>query len=652
MQGREALIICGIAGMVGFEDRHLLVRMNDALRHRGPDDSGVYVDESVALANRRLSIIDLPGGHQPIHNEGGTVWVTFNGEIYNYHGLRSDLEKKGHRFYTNSDTETIVHLYEEYGDGCVKNLRGMFAFALWDSPSKRLLLARDRIGIKPLYYCRTDNGMLFASEIKSILQDEEVPRTVSIQAIDWFLALRYVPGNSTILSHVKRLEPGHIAAYKDGEMHVSRYWDFLTVEAPARSEQGWLDGLADGLREAVHSELVSDVPLGAFLSGGIDSSIVVALMSSMTDEAVKTFSVGFGEGEEVDELRHARVVADHFETDHHELIVKEDAMKLLPEIVWYGDEPVADPAMIPTYLVSELARRHVKVVLTGEGGDEMFAGYIQYKAVLMGKRYISKIPKSVRTWLAPRLLRSIPGSFLDLFFSYSSALGEEAKRRIADYVSNSDDPTRAYLSIVSIFDEKERQEILQESVISQLKGGDLSEIISSYLCNQPVNELLGKLMQLESKTELVDNLLLKTDRMTMAHSLEARVPYLDHKLVEYTCSMPSKLKLRGLKDKYALRKVMSDQLPRITARRKKHRFFVPIDQWLDRSLTELANQVLSKEVLRRRGYLKIDQVERIFRNFNRSKLYHSRQIWSLLTLELWQRAYVDRDIPRGPPRPL
>jgi len=638
--------------MAGFEDKNLLVRMSHALRHRGPDDSGIYVDRNVALANQRLSIIDLEGGHQPIPNEEEAIWVTFNGEIYNFRELRSDLEKKGHRFRTRSDTESIVHLYEEYGDRCVERLRGMFAFALWDSSMKKLLLARDRIGIKPLYYYEDEKRLLFSSEMKSILQYEEIPRRVNLQAIDYFLTFRYIPGDSTMLRGVKRLLPGHIATYQNGEVRMSRYWDFVMSESASGSEESWLHGLAAALGEAVESELISDVPLGAFLSGGIDSSVVVALMSSVTNEPVKTFSVGFGEGKNIDELDQARVVASHFETDHHELIVEEDEMKLLPEIVWYADEPVADPALIPTYLVSELARRHVKVVLTGEGGDEMFAGYIQYKATLMGRRYISKIPKSVRTWLAPKLLVHTPGSFLDLFFSYSSALGEEAKCRIADYISNSEDPVRAYLSIVSIFDEGEREQMMGDGFSEQLTDMTPSKLVGRYLVDSSTNDLLNRLILLESKTELVDNLLLKTDRMTMAHSLEARVPYLDHRLAEYACSMPSKLKLRGLKDKYALRKAVSNILPKTTVKRKKHRFFVPIDLWLERSLSELADQYLSEEILRRRGYFKVDRIQRMLMHFDRSKLYHSRQIWSLLTLELWLRAYVDRDHLGGPPKPL
>jgi len=638
--------------MAGFEDRNLLARMSDAVRHRGPDDSGIFVDRNVALANRRLSIIDLEGGHQPIHNEEEAIWITFNGEIYNFRELRSDLERRGHRFCTRSDTESIVHLYEEYGDRCVERLRGMFAFALWDSSMKKLLLARDRIGIKPLYYYEDEKGLLFSSEMKSILQYEEIPRRVDLQAIDYFLTFRYIPGDSTMLSGVKRLLPGYVATCQNGEVRMFRYWDFVMAESASRSEESWLHGLEAALREAVESELISDVPLGAFLSGGIDSSVVVALMSSVTSEPVKTFSVGFGEGGSIDELDQARVVANYLESDYHELIVEEDAMKLLPEIVWYADEPVADPALIPTYLVSELARRHVKVVLTGEGGDEMFAGYIQYKAALIGKRYISKIPKSVRTWVSPRLLKHMPGSFLDLFFSYSSALGEEAKSRIADYISDSEDPTKAYLSIVSIFDEEERRQMLSDDVSSQMKNVSPTSIVASYLSDSSVSDLLNRLILLESKTELVDNLLLKTDRMTMAHSLEARVPYLDHRLVEYACSMPSRLKLRGFRDKYALRKAMSNILPKATIKRKKHRFFVPIDLWLERSLSDLADQVLSEEALRRRRYLKADRIQKIVRDFERSRLYYSRQIWSLLTLELWHRAYLDRDRPDGPPRPL
>jgi asparagine synthase (glutamine-hydrolysing) len=638
--------MCGIAGMVGSEDRDLLVRMSQALLHRGPDDNGTYVDNGVALANRRLSIIDLPGGHQPIHNEDETIWITFNGEIYNFNALKTDLEAKGHRFYTRSDTETIVHLYEEYGDRCVERLRGMFAFAVWDSTSKMLLLARDRIGIKPLYYFQTDGKLLFSSEMKSILQYEEIPRKVDLGAMEQFLTFRYIPGDSTILQGIKRLLPGHTATYRDGNLKISRYWDWEMNDSTSLTDESWIDGLRIELRHAVESHLLSDVPLGVFLSGGIDSSAIVAIMCSILDRPVKTFSVGFGT--DSDELEYARLVANHFGTDHHELTVGVDSMKLLPDIVWYADEPVADPALIPTYLVSDLARRHVKVVLTGEGADEMFAGYIQYKATVMGKRYISKIPRQIRQKTARRLLEHTPNLFLDLLFSYTSALGEQAKRRIADYVSRAEDPALAYLSIVSIFDKQERKKLLSQSILSQRQCTESNGIAYRYLDESSVGPLLNKLLMMESKTSLVDNLLLKTDRMTMAHSLEGRVPYLDHNLVEYVCSMSSKMKLRGLGDKYALRKVMTDALPSLTVKRRKHRFFVPIDLWLQTYLNDLAPRFLSEETIRRRGYFKVDFVRKLLEDFHRSQLYRSRQLWSLLTLELWHRTFLDRDKLRGP----
>jgi len=642
--------MCGIAGMVGFEDRDLLLCMSEVLRHRGPDDSGVYVDSNVALANRRLSIIDLPGGHQPIHNEDETIWITFNGEIYNFRTLKSDLEAKGHRFYTLSDTETIVHLYEEYGDRCVERLRGMFAFAVWDSTSRLLLLGRDRIGIKPLYYCQTDNKLLFSSEMKSILQYKEIPRKVDLRAMEQFLTFRFVAGESTILEGIKRLLPGHTATYRDGKLKISRYWDMDMTESISQSDEAWIEGTAIELRDAVESHLVSDVPLGVFLSGGIDSSAIAALMCSILGHPVKTFSVGFGS--DADELEYARLVANHLGTDHFELTVEEDSMKLLPDIIWYADEPVADPALIPTYLVSGLAKRHVKTVLTGEGADEMFAGYIQYKATLMGKQYISKIPRYIRERTARRLLQYVPSSFLDLLFSYTSALGEQAKRRIAEYVSHAEDPAKAYLSIVSIFDEGERAQLLRDSILSQLQDTDSDGITSRYLHDSSVRSLLNRLLLAESKTSLVDNLLLKTDRMAMAHSLEARVPYLDHKLVEYACSTPPKMKLHGFAEKYVLKKAMAHALPGVTVKRKKHRFFVPIDLWLQRSLGDIASRFLSDEVLRKRGYFRIDFVRKLFEDFHRSQLYRSRQVWSLLTLELWHRTYLDRDDLRGPAKLL
>jgi asparagine synthase (glutamine-hydrolysing) len=592
--------MCGICGIVGFEDKNLLKKMCDVISHRGPDDSGMYLNTNIALGHRRLSIIDLKSGHQPIHNEDESIWIIYNGEVYNYLELRKDLEKQGHKFYTSSDTEVAVHLYEEFGDFCVKRLRGMFAFAIWDSNKEKLLLARDRIGIKPLYYTIHDGNFLFSSEIKSILQYEELKRGLNYTSLHHFFTYRVSTDSETIIKDIKKLLPGHILIFMNRKIKINQYWSLNIDPLSGKAEKYFFKRFQELLEESVRMRLMSDVPLGAYLSGGVDSSSVVSLMSSLVDDPIKTISVGFGEP--TDELEHAQLVADHFGTDHHELMVQYDNVpKLLPKIIWHMDEPVADPAIVPTYLMSELAKKHVTVILTGEGADELFAGYPKHKIM---SPYLKFIPESIR-------------------------------RKIYSYFPPS-----------MVFTEKEKRELYSDRLLYNTKGEKSTEEYDKrYFKNTNMHGLLNQALEYEIKFWLPNYLLMKVDKMTMAHAVEARVPFLDHKLVEFSGTLPSNLKLRGLTGKYILRKSMSNILPNTIVKRKKHAFQVPLAKWFKGELKEVALQILSDFSLPNTDYFDRVYIQNIFKKYEESrnplnKLRYCHQLWVLLVFALWHQIYI------------
>jgi len=632
--------MCGICGFYGFEDRTILKRMCDVIKHRGPNDSGIYLDKNIGLGNRRLSIIDVAGGHQPIHNENESIWVTYNGEIYNYLEIKEDLEARGHQFYTNTDTETLVHAYEEFGENCLQKFRGMFAFALWDADKKQVFLARDRLGIKPLYYYFDGERLIFGSEIKSILQCG-VPRRLDYNALHSYLSYRFVQGDSTIFHNIKKLPPGHLMLCGDKGVDVREYWD-LKMAPQKNSEDYYLQQLKGSLKESVKLRLMSEVQLGAYLSGGIDSSTIVAIMSSLLDEPIKTFSVGFGDPN-FDEFEYAQAIADHFGTEHHEFLVEPNAMELFPNIIWHFEEPIADPALFPTYILSEKAKKHVTVVLTGEGGDELFAGYEQYKIMALSEKYGRFLPKVIKTKAVPVVGEKMPSFIRDKLFRYSSLLGEEGIKRFSKYMSTLEDKGLSYLRLISVFDEEESRGIYTDTAKNEIIRNLAEELNKVYFKDYRKNELLNRLLYLEIKTSLQEHLLMKVDKMTMAHSIEARVPLLDHVVADLSTSLPQDLKLRGSTDKYILRKAAAELLPKKIINRKKQRFFVPIHTWLGGESKEYAMQILDSSVIKKRGYLKHPPIERMFRKFKDSKLYYSRQIWSLMALEFWHRIYMDTD---------
>ncbi len=628
--------MCGITGIYGLEDKELIKRMTDVIDHRGPDDKGYFIDKEISLGVRRLSIIDVKGGKQPIFNENQDKVIIFNGEIYNYKELKQELENKGHRFGTNSDTEVIVHCYEEFGERCVDKLRGMFAFAIYDLNNKKLFIARDRLGIKPLYYCLYDNKFVFGSEIKSILQFVE-RREIDYKALDAYFAMRFVFGERTLFNGIKRLMPGHYLEYDGKDLKIKKYWEFSINESNYDSKY-YEESLMKLIEESVRIRLMSEVPLGAYLSGGVDSSTIVGVMSKFMDEPVKTFSVGFGYEEEEEELKMAKFVSEHFGTDHEEIIVKTDAIKFLPRIVWHFDEPVADPAAVPTYLLSERAKKKVTVVLTGEGGDEMFAGYEHYKIMKIGERF-KKLPRGFLKFV-PKLASVIPGGFLNLFFKYSERLGEEGINRFGRYLDELNNRKEAYCEIINIFDKKEKEEFYSDKLKEFLRNYKAEEGFNTFFNDQ---ELLKELINLEINTELPEDLLMKVDKMTMAHSVEARVPFLDHKLVEFAATIPSNFKLNGVKDKYILRRCAARILPREIFNRKKQRFFVPLDIWFKEDLRGLVENFLSESNVVKRGFFNYNYIKKILGNYEKSRLFYGRQLWSILNFEMWHRIFIEND---------
>ena len=632
--------MCGITGFVDFrceparteeERAQILESMCRVIRHRGPDDQGVLLKPGVGFGMRRLSIIDLAGGHQPISNEDNSVTIVFNGEIYNYRELQKELQSRGHRFRTNSDTETIVHAYEEFGAACVDHLRGMFAFAIWDDREKQLFIARDRVGKKPLYYSVTRGGTLvFGSELKSLLEHPEVERNINPQALDAYFSLGYVPDPISIFENVEKLPPGHHLTFTNGRLTVERYWDF-SYQSNGNGGNGhrasdYLDELRALLDEAVKLRLVSDVPLGAFLSGGVDSSTVVALMARHMEQPVKTFSIGFNE-DSYDELKYARLTAKRFGTDHHEFLVTPDICEVVDQLAWHFDEPFADSSAIPTYVVSKLAREHVKVVLTGDGGDELFAGYSRYVTERQRSKF-DLVPRAVKEGLMDPLSRAMP----------HGAWGR-------NYLQNvSLDPISRYLDTVSVFTGLNKSSLYSADFSDQLRNSNhLSLYFHELSRNVKTSAPLDSLLYIDSKTYLPGDILTKVDRMSMAVSLEARVPLLDHKLIEFVTRIPAGMKLAGIETKHLFKQAIADLVPAEIINRPKQGFGVPIQQWINQQLRERIRDTLNDPRTLQRGYVSRSHVELLLDEHERGRRDHAMALWSLLMLELWHRQYVDKN---------
>jgi asparagine synthase (glutamine-hydrolysing) len=618
--------VCGIAGIVSHKhqavDVEELRAMCAAMVARGPDDEGTFVKEGAGLAMRRLSIIDLETGHQPVSNEDGSIWVVLNGEIYNYRELRSELERRGHRFATATDTEVIVHLYEEHGTDCVQALRGMFAFAIWDAPRRRLMLARDRIGIKPLYYGGAAGRFMFASELKAILQLPEVDRRLNWSSLAHLLAYGTTPPNESIVDGIHKLEPGHLLRLDPRhEPVVERYWELRFQPNERRSETETVEELRAKLGESIRYHLVSDVPVGAFLSGGIDSSSVVATMASMSTSRIKTFSIGFRE-EEFDELPYARMVARQFGTDHHELVLEPDVADLLDHLAWDLDEPFGDSSAIPTYMVSRLAGQHVKVALSGDGGDELFGGYDKY--VVEGR---------------DRVARVLPGSVRALLARTSHALPEDAKgKQFLEYLSKPDG--ERYLYATTLFRSDHQQRLLTDWAREQIGGAQPERSCLDHLRRQN-GHWLSSLQELDFGRYLPLDILTKVDRMSMAHSLEARVPLLDHPFVEFAATIPADWKLRRGKTKHIFVKALRGLLPDAVLDRSKKGFGVPLNRWFRGPLRSLVKELLLSDTFRRRGIFNAAYVKRLTERQEQGRPL-DLHLWTLMSFELWCRTFLDR----------
>src|SRR5579864_5395136 len=622
--------MCGITGVVGAlrTDRATLQRMTDALRHRGPDGEGSFWSDDVGLAMRRLAIIDLNTGDQPIFNEDGSVCTVYNGEIYNFPELRAQLEAAGHRFKTQSDTEVIVHAYEEFGDACVEHLWGMFALAIWDSKQRRLLLARDRLGKKPLtyYHDRASGGLAFASEFQALLAHPRVPRTIDPRSLDDYLTYLYVPSPSSAFRDVNKLPPGHQLVWQDGNVTVEPYWNVRFASKVQLDEHEAVEQFGSLLRDAVRRRLMADVPLGAFLSGGMDSSSVVAEMAELSSAPVKTFSIGFGE-RDFDELSFAREVAQRFGTEHHELIVEPHALDVLPTLVRHYGEPYGDSSAIPTFYVAQLTREHVTVALNGDGGDELLAGYERHWAARIAARY-DAIPRFVRHGLIRPLIPLLPEP------RQRRAFLRRAKRFMAAAHLPAFD---RYLHWVGAFTPAQKLSLYSSDFVSDLHGNDAGRWLRNALAPEPNLDPVDAVLRADTLLYLPEDLLAKVDIATMANSLEARAPFLDHRLVEFAAALPSSLKLRGRTSKWLLRQLMRDRLPPEILTRSKMGFGVPVGEWLRGELRPLLEDTLFSATALQRGYLNPTALRALVDEHLSHRADHTSHIWGLLMLELWLR---------------
>lgn len=639
--------MCGITGAVWTDpakaiDDETLRRMIERLRHRGPDDEGTYgaplctrpgygTSPGVALGFRRLSIIDLAGGHQPLSNEDGTVWIVFNGEIYNYPELRRRLEGAGHRFRTRSDTETIVHLYEDEGPGLLRHLNGMFGLAIWDSRRQQLLLARDRLGKKPLVYRDEPGRLLFASELKSLLEVPGLPRRIEPEALDQYLAYQYVPHPLTILKGFHKLPPGHYALWRDGQLTVESYWQPDFNQEDVRRPEDDRDQLRALLSSAVEMRLQSEVPLGAFLSGGVDSTVVVGLMQKLSGQKVRTFSIGFPVAE-YDETRYARLVAERFGTEHEEFRVEPDALGILPKLVWHYDEPFADSSAIPTWYVSQMTRRRVTVALTGDGGDELFAGYPRYRAVALA-RHFDRLPRPIRCLAAAGLWQRLPASPRQKSF-------RRRLKRFAEMLSLPHWPR--YLGWIAIFNEARRAELYHGDFIAELPNDDPIRFLLDAAARCSSRDPVTATSLVDLVTYLPCDLMTKVDIASMAHGLECRQPMLDYRVVELAARMPLARKFRRGKGKRILLEAFGDLIPREVVERKKMGFGVPLDHWFRGPLAAFAREVLYDRRTRQRGLFEPAAVESLLESHIAGQFDHAYRLWSLLVLELWQREWLDR----------
>jgi asparagine synthase (glutamine-hydrolysing) len=627
--------MCGITGFVnngrGPADRSTLERMNAAIIHRGPDEDGFYLKENVGLAMRRLAIIDLAGGQQPIPNEDETKWIVYNGEIYNFQELRDDLEKRGHRFRTHSDTETVIHLFDEFGIGCLDHLRGMFAFAIWDEKDRSLFVARDRVGKKPLLYSHQPNGdLIFGSEFTALLEHPSVGRDVDNEAIDSYLSYLCVPAPMTAYKQIRKLEPGHWLRWKNGEIETRRYWQPDFSKKIKISEEEAIDETTRLLRESTKLRLISEVPLGAFLSGGVDSSTIVALMAQESSTPVKTFSIGFEE-QDFSELKYARRVAEHVGAEYHEFIVKPNALEVLPTLVEHYGEPYADSSAIPTYYVSRETRKHVTVALNGDGGDESFAGYERHAAMRLAEAY-KRVPGFLRKAFVETPVGLIPTSEI------KRSRARDAKRFLR---AVNLPKTERYFRWMSTFDRDAKLSLYTPEFRSAIQNSNPSTIMDGWFATANGSGIVDATLLNDLMTYLPNDLLVKVDIASMANSLEARSPFLDHKVIEFAASLPESLKMRRLETKSLLKKVAERLVPREVIYRRKMGFGVPVGKWFRGEMKSFVSDILLSDRALNRGIIRPEELRRYVLEHTTGERDHQFQIWTLLMLELWFQRFID-----------
>ncbi len=632
--------MCGICGIIGTRttkpvDKNVLLKMTQAMKHRGPDEQGIYHCGTIGLGSRRLSIIDLTGGRQPITNEDQSMWIVFNGEIYNYRELRTYLQKKGHTFQTQTDTEVILHLYEEFGLECIQHLNGIFTFAIWDNHRQELTLARDRMGIKPLYYTETTNYFIFGSELKVVLTHPEVKHEVDLISLNEYLSYEYVPTPRTIIRHVYRLEPGHVLSYNSQGLKIQPYWNINLARSESRPPVHWRDyaaGLYDTLKNSIQQELVSDVPVGVLLSGGIDSSTVAAFMAELYPGAVDSFSVGFEEAS-FDESRYARQVAQHVGTRHNELILTSQMVThIVPTITDFLDEPFGDSSLIPTYFLSLFARGHVKVVLGGDGGDELFAGYPTLVAHRLIEYYERVTPWWIRASMAPKMLNLLPVSFNNISFDF----------KVRRFLAGRGVPLEArHHRWLGSFVEEEKSLLLQEWLKPVLRDTYSQSYFHARECDArlPLNRLLYN----DLKMYLEGDILYKVDRASMAASLEVRVPFLNREVIRFATELPLELKLHGLTGKYLLKKSMAHKLPAEIIKRPKKGFNMPVAHWLTSELRDLVLDMLSEARINRQGFFNYNYIEQLLNQHFTRQRDNRKLLWTLLIFQLWYDRYVERN---------
>ncbi len=628
--------MCGIAGIVSTSapDASLVRRMCDVMVHRGPDGAGFHDDEHATLGMRRLAIIDVAGGDQPVYNEDRTISAVFNGELYDFAALRDMLRRRGHRLTTEGDTECLVHLYEECGDDLVHQLRGMFAFAIWDAKKQRLLLGRDRVGKKPLYWRADGTSLTFGSELKSLVQDPAMPREVDPVALHHYLTYQYVPAPWSIYQGVRKLEPGHLLVWQDGVQEIRRYWRLDFTPRRVSSEEDEAERLRELLQEATRIRMISERPLGAFLSGGIDSSAVVAAMARQSGERVKTFSIGFDE-QRFDERRYARMLAEMYGTDHHEMVVTPSALDVLPTLAWHFDEPFADSSAIPSFYVARMSRERVTVALNGDGGDECFGGYRRYLAMARTQRV--SVPERMRPLLIGAgeffTARGEPGSPLHKAGRVLELIGYPGSRR--------------YARIMSYFTPEQKYTLYTDAMRERLAGVDSYALMDEVFAASRADSDVGRFIDVDVNTYLPGDLLVKMDIATMANSLEARSPFLDHHLMAWAAGLPTSLKIRAGTTKYLLKKAVAGWLPPELVNRPKMGFGIPLATWLRTELRELSWDVLTDKTARSRGFFRPEAVSRLLVEHGEGRDHGSR-IWALIQFELWHRMFLDDTRPAAP----